>query len=199
MRRALGLAAVLTLLAPAAAAAQDPAVPVPSPAATPAPPAPPVPQITLAAEKVHPAGDRALVLRGRAYRVRGTMTPVAAVPQQVELRILAHLSGEPVLRSAFERGEDVHRATAAEVLGRDAASLSKTERDRAKAVNFGIVYGISSFGLSANLMSLGAIDFGLIVDGAVVMVETVPATVGSVGRFSQKRLKRPSVLEAARS
>jgi hypothetical protein len=88
MRRALGLAAVLTLLAPAAAAAQDPAVPVPSPAATPAPPAPPVPQITLAAEKVHPAGDRALVLRGRAYRVRGTMTPVAAVPQQVELRIL---------------------------------------------------------------------------------------------------------------
>ena len=88
MRRALGLAAVLTLLAPAAAAAQDPAVPVPSPAATPAPPAPPVPQITLAAEKVHPAGDKALVLRGRAYRVRGTMTPVAAVPQQVELRIL---------------------------------------------------------------------------------------------------------------
>jgi DNA polymerase-1 len=70
---------------------------------------------------------------------------------QVELRILAHVSGEPVLRAAFERGEDIHRATAAEVLRKDAASLTKDERDRAKAVNFGIIYGISSFGLSENL------------------------------------------------
>ena len=83
MRRALVLAVALALLASAAAAAQDPAVPAPPP-----PPAPPVPQITMAAEKVHAAGDKALVLRGRAYRVRGTMTPVAAVPQQVELRVL---------------------------------------------------------------------------------------------------------------
>ncbi len=70
---------------------------------------------------------------------------------QVELRILAHVSGEPVLRDAFERGEDIHTRTAAEVLGKDPASLSRSERNVAKMVNFGIIYGISSFGLAENL------------------------------------------------
>jgi DNA polymerase I len=70
---------------------------------------------------------------------------------QVELRILAHVSGEPVLRAAFERNEDIHTATAAEVLGKDPATLTKDERNVAKMVNFGIIYGISSFGLSENL------------------------------------------------
>ncbi|HVM16499.1 MAG TPA: DNA polymerase I [Gaiellaceae bacterium] len=70
---------------------------------------------------------------------------------QVELRILAHVSGEPKLREAFARGEDIHTATAAEVLGKDPATLTKDERNRAKAVNFGIIYGISAFGLSENL------------------------------------------------
>jgi DNA polymerase-1 len=70
---------------------------------------------------------------------------------QVELRILAHVSGEPKLREAFARGEDIHTATAAEVLGKDPATLTKDERNVAKMVNFGIIYGISSFGLSENL------------------------------------------------
>jgi DNA polymerase-1 len=70
---------------------------------------------------------------------------------QVELRILAHLSGEPVLAEAFARGDDIHRATAAEVLGKPPAELTPTERNRAKGVNFGIIYGISSFGLSDQL------------------------------------------------
>jgi DNA polymerase-1 len=70
---------------------------------------------------------------------------------QVELRILAHVSGEPKLREAFARGEDIHAATAAEVLGRPQAELSKDERNIAKMVNFGIIYGISAFGLSENL------------------------------------------------
>jgi DNA polymerase I len=70
---------------------------------------------------------------------------------QVELRILAHVSGEPKLKEAFERGEDVHTATAAEVLGKDPATLTKDERNVAKMVNFGIIYGISAFGLSENL------------------------------------------------
>jgi len=70
---------------------------------------------------------------------------------QVELRILAHVSGEPKLREAFAEGEDIHRATAAEVLGKDPAALTKDERNVAKMVNFGIIYGISSFGLSENL------------------------------------------------
>jgi len=70
---------------------------------------------------------------------------------QVELRILAHVSGEPKLREAFARGEDIHAATAAEVLGKERATLTKDERNVAKMVNFGIIYGISAFGLSENL------------------------------------------------
>jgi DNA polymerase-1 len=76
---------------------------------------------------------------------------VSADYSQVELRILAHVSGEPRLREAFERGEDIHTASAAEVLGKDPATLTKDERNVAKMVNFGIIYGISSFGLSENL------------------------------------------------
>jgi len=70
---------------------------------------------------------------------------------QIELRILAHVSGEPRLREAFLRGEDIHTATAAEVLGKDPVTLTKEERAVAKMINFGIVYGISAFGLSENL------------------------------------------------
>jgi DNA polymerase-1 len=70
---------------------------------------------------------------------------------QIELRILAHVSGEPKLREAFARGEDIHAATAAEVLGKDPATLTTAERSIAKMINFGIVYGISAFGLSENL------------------------------------------------
>ncbi len=70
---------------------------------------------------------------------------------QVELRILAHVSGEPVLRDAFARSEDIHAATASQVFGIPQAELSRGQRDTAKMVNFGIIYGISSFGLSENL------------------------------------------------
>jgi len=70
---------------------------------------------------------------------------------QIELRILAHVSGEPKLREAFARGEDIHRATAAEVLGVAPAELTTAQRSIAKMINFGIVYGISAFGLSENL------------------------------------------------
>jgi DNA polymerase-1 len=70
---------------------------------------------------------------------------------QIELRILAHVSGEPKLREAFARGDDIHTATAAEVLGKDPAKLTSGERSIAKMINFGIIYGISAFGLSENL------------------------------------------------
>ncbi len=70
---------------------------------------------------------------------------------QIELRILAHVSGEPKLRDAFAAGEDIHTATAAEVLGSEPSALTKHERAIAKMINFGIVYGISAHGLSQNL------------------------------------------------
>jgi DNA polymerase-1 len=86
-----------------------------------------------------------------AFVADGGCRLLSADYSQVELRILAHVSGEPVLREAFARGEDIHAATAAEVLGKDRASLTRAERDVAKMVNFGIIYGISAFGLSENL------------------------------------------------
>ena len=70
---------------------------------------------------------------------------------QVELRILAHCSGESALRQAFAEGRDVHAATASEVFGVPLDDMPREVRDRAKAVNFGIIYGISDFGLSEQL------------------------------------------------
>jgi DNA polymerase-1 len=61
------------------------------------------------------------------------------------------VSGEPKLRQAFERGEDIHAATASEMLGVDPRELTSGQRSVAKMINFGIVYGISAFGLSENL------------------------------------------------
>src|ERR1700757_3249825 len=76
---------------------------------------------------------------------------VSADYSQIELRILAHVSGEPKLREAFARGEDIHTATAVEVLGKEPSELTSGDRSIAKMINFGIVYGISAFGLSENL------------------------------------------------
>lgn len=70
---------------------------------------------------------------------------------QVELRLLAHVSGEPKLREVFERGEDVHLATAAEVAGVELSQVTREQRSAAKAINFGIIYGISAFGLAGQL------------------------------------------------
>lgn len=76
---------------------------------------------------------------------------VAADYSQVELRIMAHLSDEPKLRQAFRDGDDIHRATAAEVFGLKPENVNGRERGRAKAVNFGIMYGISPYGLAEQL------------------------------------------------
>ncbi len=70
---------------------------------------------------------------------------------QIELRLMAHLSQDPLLLNAYRTGKDIHTLTASEVFGVDAATMDKETRNRAKAVNFGIVYGISPFGLAAQL------------------------------------------------
>ncbi|MGH8745364.1 MAG: DNA polymerase, partial [Burkholderiales bacterium] len=70
---------------------------------------------------------------------------------QIELRIMAHLSGDEGLRNAFAHGHDVHRATAAEVFGRALDEVTPDERRTAKVINFGLIYGMSSFGLAQNL------------------------------------------------
>jgi DNA polymerase-1 len=76
---------------------------------------------------------------------------VSADYSQVELRIMAHISGDPNLLAAFAAGEDIHRATAAEVFGRSLADVSAEERRYAKVINFGLIYGMSAFGLAQQL------------------------------------------------
>lgn len=76
---------------------------------------------------------------------------VAADYSQIELRIMAHLSGDKGLLDAFAKGEDVHRATAAEVFGSTPEKVTNEERRRAKAINFGLIYGMSAFGLGKQL------------------------------------------------
>ncbi|WP_148132944.1 DNA polymerase I [Candidatus Formimonas warabiya] len=70
---------------------------------------------------------------------------------QIELRVLAHISGDPVLKEAFQQDQDIHTRTAAEVFGVPMDAVTSEMRRRAKAVNFGIVYGISDYGLSRDL------------------------------------------------
>jgi DNA polymerase-1 len=76
---------------------------------------------------------------------------ISADYSQIELRIMAHLSGDPVLREAFLRGDDIHRDTAARVFDVLPQDVTAEMRRRAKVVNFGVIYGISAFGLAKNL------------------------------------------------
>jgi len=90
-------------------------------------------------------------------RIREAFVPaegrvlVSADYSQVELRILAHFSGDESLIDAFARGEDVHRRTAAEVTGIAPEDVDPEQRARAKAINFGIIYGSSAFGIAGQL------------------------------------------------
>jgi DNA polymerase I len=76
---------------------------------------------------------------------------VSADYSQIELRIMAHLSGDAGLLKAFAEGMDVHRATAAEIFSTNAAEVTNEQRRYAKVINFGLIYGMSAFGLAANL------------------------------------------------
>jgi DNA polymerase I len=92
---------------------------------------------------------------GREIRAAFVAAPgmqlLSADYSQIELRLLAHFSGDPLLVRAYQNNEDIHTITASEVFGVPAGTMDKETRNRAKAVNFGIVYGISPFGLAAQL------------------------------------------------
>jgi DNA polymerase-1 len=92
---------------------------------------------------------------GREIRAAFTSAPgtqlLSADYSQIELRLLAHFSGDPLLVHAYQNNEDIHTLTASEVFGVAPETMDKETRNRAKAVNFGIVYGISPFGLAAQL------------------------------------------------
>jgi DNA polymerase-1 len=87
----------------------------------------------------------------QAFVARKGCVLLAADYSQIELRIMAHLSSDAGLLAAFSAGEDVHRATAAEVFGVEPAEVSSDQRRSAKAINFGLIYGMSAFGLARQL------------------------------------------------
>ncbi|MBW2477361.1 MAG: DNA polymerase I [Deltaproteobacteria bacterium] len=90
-------------------------------------------------------------------RIREAFVPsegnllLSADYSQVELRILAHLADVPALKESFARGEDIHKRTASEVFGISPETVSAEQRRRAKAINFGVIYGMSAFGLAKQL------------------------------------------------
>ncbi len=90
---------------------------------------------------------------------------------------MAHISGDPGLIAAFERGVDVHRATAAEVFGVEPDAVGEDQRRAAKAINFGLMYGMSSFGLAANL--------GISKESAKVYIDRYFARYPGVAKYME--------------
>ena len=101
---------------------------------------------------------------------------------QIELRLLAHFSGDPLLVRAYAQNQDIHTLTASEVFGVPAETMDKETRNRAKAVNFGIVYGISAFGLAAQL--------GIPQAEAKAYIDTYFARYQGVRAFIDKTLEQ---------
>ncbi|BBF04816.1 TPA: DNA polymerase I [Haemophilus influenzae] len=87
----------------------------------------------------------------QAFIAREGYSIVAADYSQIELRIMAHLSGDQGLINAFSQGKDIHRSTAAEIFGVSLNEVTSEQRRNAKAINFGLIYGMSAFGLSRQL------------------------------------------------
>jgi len=102
---------------------------------------------------------------------------VSADYSQIELRIMAHICGDAGLVAAFERGDDVHRATAAEVFGVAPDAVTDDQRRTAKVINFGLMYGMSSFGLAANL--------GISKDAAKLYIDRYFARYPGVARYME--------------
>ncbi|WP_309251982.1 DNA polymerase I [Paraburkholderia unamae] len=100
---------------------------------------------------------------------------VSADYSQIELRIMAHISGDESLLAAFARGDDIHRATAAEVFGVTALEVSNDQRRIAKVINFGLIYGMSAFGLASNL--------GITRDAAKLYIDRYFARYPGVARY----------------
>ncbi len=138
---------------------------------------------------------------------------LAADYSQIELRIMAHLSADPGLIDAFAKGHDVHRATAAEVFGATLAEVTDLQRRSAKAINFGLIYGMSAFGLAKQL-GVGRGEAQAYIDryfarypGVQAYMERVRAEAGTRGYvetiFGRRlylpdiRSRNPSVRQAA--
>ena len=101
---------------------------------------------------------------------------------QIELRLLAHISGDETMRSAFLSGEDIHTVTASQVFGVPLNEVTKLQRSRAKAVNFGIVYGISAFSLAQ--------DIGVFQSEAKAYIDTYLEKYSGVREYMKSIIKK---------
>jgi DNA polymerase-1 len=133
--------------------------------------------------------------KGREIRAAFIAAPgrvlLAADYSQIELRLMAHFSEDPLLVEAYRTGQDIHTLTASEVFGVPASSMSKETRNRAKAVNFGIVYGISPFGLAANL--------NIPQSEARLYIDTYFDRYAGVRRFIDRVLEETRTTQAVRT
>ncbi len=133
--------------------------------------------------------------KGREIRAAFIAAPgrvlLSADYSQIELRLMAHFSDDPLLLQAYRAGQDIHTLTASEVFGVPPGSMSKETRNRAKAVNFGIVYGISPFGLAANLNIPQA--------EAKLYIETYFARYVGVRQFIDRLLEETRVTQRVRT
>jgi DNA polymerase-1 len=107
---------------------------------------------------------------------------ISADYSQIELRVLAHAAEEPVLVEIFERGEDVHTATASEVFGVTAEQIDPGMRSKAKMINYGIVYGLSDFGLADRL--------NIPREEAKVFIDAYLARFSRVAQFIEETIER---------
>ncbi len=132
---------------------------------------------------------------GREIRAAFIAAPgrmlLSADYSQIELRLMAHFSEDPLLMRAYQNGEDIHTLTASEVFGVPPESMSKETRNRAKAVNFGIVYGISPFGLAANL--------GIDQSEARLYIDTYFARYAGVRKYIQRVLEETRANQQVRT
>ncbi|MDR1131133.1 MAG: DNA polymerase I [Oscillospiraceae bacterium] len=120
-------------------------------------------------------------LRKMFVAPRGSVL-VDADYSQIELRLLAHISGDETMKSAFRGGEDIHAVTASQVLGIPLSEVTKLQRSRAKAVNFGIVYGISAFSLAQ--------DIGVFPGEARLYIDTYLEKYSGVREYMKTVVKR---------
>ncbi len=132
---------------------------------------------------------------GREIRAAFIAAPgnvlISADYSQIELRLMAHFSEDPLLVRAFAQGQDIHTLTASEVFGVSPEAMDKQTRDRAKAVNFGIVYGISPFGLAQQL--------GIEQNVARLYIETYFARYSGVRSYIDRLLEETRTEQRVRT
>ncbi len=123
---------------------------------------------------------------GRRVRAAFIAAPgshiVSADYSQIELRVMAHVADDANLQAAFAQGDDIHRATAAEVFGVAPEAVTGDQRRAAKAINFGLIYGMSAFGLAANL--------GITRDAAQVYIDRYFARYPGVAQYMEQTRQR---------